>query len=94
MHTRPNVRIPAGAPLARTLVADEHAEQQRSEHVERDETIRGEEVAAPVVLEAGGGDDVRAGSCGRRAISAKPGRLPRQTHEASGNLANTDSTAS
>jgi hypothetical protein len=57
MHTRPNVRISGGAPPIRTLVADEHAEQQRSEHVERDEPIRDGEVAAPEVLEAGGGHD-------------------------------------
>lgn len=57
MHTRPNVRIPAGAPLARTLVADEHAEQQGAKHVKRDESVCGEEVAAPVVGEAGGGHD-------------------------------------
>jgi hypothetical protein len=38
------------AAVVRTLVADQHAEQQRAHQVQADEGVGGEKVAAPVVL--------------------------------------------
>ena len=40
-----------GAAVVRTLVAHQHAQQQRAEQVQGDEAVGGEEGAAPVVLE-------------------------------------------